>query len=222
MRYVRSILSIAFATGLLAACSTNSSTPSAGAGLASIAQLSSQTAGTKVVLKPGTVLKVALQTYFGDYVTALHGGSNRPQANCGPGQVALHENATQARVEESFNLISEGSNQGSKIYAFQITYNSPVLEYITAVNGGGMGSTGKGRNNSLLTTNATTIRKNQIFYIVPSPYDTSEVAIQTPDRQHYITAIAPCPIGSKTSNTVPFHTNATTVGNWEKFTFVPQ
>jgi hypothetical protein len=211
-------LAIAFATGLITACSSNPSTPSAGAGLASITSPSSPTASTKVVLKPGTVLKVALQTYDGEYVTALGGGSNRPQANCGPGQVALHENATQAKVEESFNLISMGTNE----YAFQITYNAPVYEYITAVNGGGIGSSGKGRNNSLLTTNVTTIGKDQIFYVGPSPYDSSEVAIQTPDRQHYITAIAPCPTGTKTSNTVPFHTNATKAAQWETFTFVSE
>jgi hypothetical protein len=218
VRFISSTLLIPITIAALAGCSSGTAaTPSAGSALANqTATASAQNLGRifdPSNVKPGSSVEVALQTYNGDYVTAVNGGTKEKQTNCGSGQVALHENARSIGLWERFKEIPEGNNT----YAFQTSNGE---DYITAVNGGGMGAPNRGRNISLLHTNATSVGPWEKFFIVSLTYP--YVAIETPDQKHYVTAVNGGGCGVYNKNDVPFHTDATTVGSWEKFTLIPE
>jgi hypothetical protein len=207
VRLFNSTLYSTVALSLLAACSGNmATTPSATAPGAALPNpdVLNHFASSNDTQKSKSVV-VALKTANGDYVTAA--GLPIPEPNCGPGQVALHDDATRIGPEEKFKMVDEGNNT----YAFRL-FLTP--NYITAVNGGGIGGPNLAYGHSQVHTNATSVGPWEIFKIVPvGPYVALETVWNT-----YITAIADC----GTINTVPFHTNSKVVGPWEKFSLVSE
>ena len=248
MRSFTSILWAGLAFGLLAACTGNMATPGAGAssdliqnsvgtGLPPKSTDPDSRAGTGLPptstdpysrrgtgLPPkstnpdlGVVGVVALRTFNGDFVTAIGGGGGPKEPNCNPGAVALHDDATRIGPWETFKLVSLHSSGGpTHRYAFQ---TSNGKNYVTAVDGGGIGASSSGYPGSEMLTNATRIGPAEAFRIIPVGSATSKrVAIQTPDGKHYVSAVNGGGCGGP--DDVPFHTNAQTIGPWEEFTLV--
>ncbi|MGB8907327.1 MAG: hypothetical protein WCC84_01125, partial [Candidatus Cybelea sp.] len=181
MRLLTSTLFVSTAIAVLAGRSAGTAaTPSAKTAFAKQTVLALTQSHTKNLdlsaPKPGSSVEVALQLNNADsgqgsyHVTAVNGGSNRPQTNCGHGQVALHENAKSIGPRETFNLISVGPNT----YAFKTLSGY----YVTAVNGGDIGRPNQGRNVSLLHTNAISIGSWEEFYIVTVGSNPLHVAIE--------------------------------------------
>ncbi len=208
MRVFISTLLTTIALGLLAGCSGGMAT-APGAGLPS-SDVQVKNTRQEAALKGSLV---ALQAIDGSYVTAVDGGDNMYQPNCGLRQIALHENATSIGLRETFTMVSVPN---TPYYAFQTIKGY----YITAVNGGGMGGPNGRKGYSQLHTNGwLAIGPWQKFTLIQiEPRDPSKVAIQTPDGHHYITAANGG--GCGTSNTVPFHTNAKSIGRWEEFRII--
>jgi hypothetical protein len=160
-----------------------------------------------ICLNPGMAAAqdvVSLQTASGNYLTAVNGGLSGSQANCGPSMFALHTNATSAGTWETFGVTWLGDNQIALM-------TSDGQNYVTAVNGGGMGSVTDGQ---AIHTNATTVGPDELFTLTFSN-DYSTVVLQTADG-HYVTAVGGGGCGGV--NSVPIHTNATSIGSWETFT----
>jgi hypothetical protein len=160
-----------------------------------------------ICLDPGTAAAqevASLQTTNGNYLTAVNGGLYGSQANCGPSMFALHTNATSAGTWETFGVMWLGNNQFALM-------TSDGQNYVTAVNGGGMGSITDGQ---AIHTNATTVGPDEMFTLTFSN-NYSNVVLQTADG-HYVTAVGGGGCGGV--NSVPIHTNATSIGSWETFT----
>ncbi len=234
MRSFTTIVSTTVALGFLAACTGNMATPSAGSssdliqsrlgtGLPPVSTVPDSRLGTGLPPKHtngpdlGVLGRVALRTFDGDFVTAIGGGGGPAEPNCGTSKVALHQDATRIGPWETFKMVAlRDSGANTHRYAFQ---TSDGTNYITAVNGGGMGASGIGNPSSQLLTNATRIGPSEEFRIIPVGVVSSKrVAIQTPDGKHYISAVNGGSCGGP--DDVPFHTNAKTIGPWEEFTLV--
>jgi hypothetical protein len=211
MRFFTSTLLSTISIGLLAGCSGGMATaPSAG--------LPGSDAQAKNIRQAGNLMTtVALQTIHHNFVTAVGGGDNMAQANCGPRQIALHENATTIGPYERFTMVSIATNAGGGYYAFKTSGGY----YLTAVNGGGIGGHNNRRGYSQLDTGASAIFAWEKFKIIP--LDASlhpKVAIQTSDGVHYITASNGGGCGSGATNLVPFRTNSKSIGRWEQFKII--
>ena len=164
----------------------------------------------------GVLGRVAIRTSGGFFVTAIGGGGGPTEPNCSPYWVALHQNATRIGPWETFKLVRVPTTvTGSREYAFQTSDG----DYITAVNGGGIGDQNGTNPSSQLITNATRIGAQEEFRIVPvDTADRGEVAIQTPDGKHFVTAVNGGGCGGPDS--VPFHSNAKAIGPNESFTLI--
>lgn len=211
MRVYTSILLSTISIGLLAGCSGGMATaPSAG--------LPGSDAQAKNIRQAGALMTpVALQTSNHDFVTAVGGGDNMVQANCGARQIALHENATTIGPDETFTMVTIPSTADGGYYAFKTSGGY----YLTAVNGGGIGTHNNRRGYSQLATGASTILAWEKFRIIPLDESLHpKVAIQTPDGVHYITASNGGGCGSDATNFVPFRTNAKSIGRWERFRII--
>jgi hypothetical protein len=146
----------------------------------------------------------SLQTQDGHYVTAVDGGPTGSQQNCGSRMFALHANAMSAGPRARFVVVWLGNNK--------IALMTPNgANYVTAVNGGNMGTISDGQ---AIHTNATAKGVDEIFTLLFSA-DYRTVALRTA-HGHYVTAAGGGGCGG--SNSVPIHTDATSVGPWENFT----
>jgi hypothetical protein len=151
-------------------------------------------------------------------LTAVNGGGLGPN-----NAVALNTNRTVASSWETFNLVLlPGSPPIGPGMKFALK-TSDGNNYLTAVNGGGMG----GANNvtcpvhtdqtnpgpwelfTLLVNNSVNPATVQIM-----PYTTNSLA--TP---FFVTAVNGGGIGDGGANTTPVHTDATSIGPWEQFSF---
>lgn len=217
MRLFTSILWTTVALGLLGACSGNMATPSAGAPSDLIQSRLGSGLPPRALPDLGNVGRVALRTINGHFVTALGGGGGPKEPNCNPGSVALHEDATRIGPWEIFKLVLLGSSAGAPHrYAFQ---TSNGMNYVSAVDGGGIGGSAAAPSSQLLT-NATHIGPNEAFRIIAVGVAASNrVAIQTPDGKHYVSAANGGSCGGP--DNVPFHTNAKSIGPSEEFSFIP-
>jgi hypothetical protein len=164
--------------------------------------------GPLVTIESGA--PVAIRTYDGHYVSDVDGGGHEGQPDCGYRSVALHDNATGIGPAERFRVTRV---PGTNRYALQTADG----EYLTAVNGGGMGGPNNARGFSQLHTDAETIGPWERFILVK--LGRGEIALRTPDGDHYVSASNTGGCGGP--NDVPFHTDAETLGPWEQFTFVP-
>jgi hypothetical protein len=219
MRFFSSILCTTVAFGVLAACSGNMATPSASLP-SDVAQNRFTSDLSPHGLSPQRINvlgRVAIRTSDNFYVSAVAGNQIPIEPNCEPGSVALHDNATQIGAWETFRLVPVPSiGPGPLRYAFQ---TSNGRNYITAVDGGGLGDPDAAFPSSQLLTNSAKLGAQEQFRIVPVGEEvSSKVAIQTPDGKHYVSAVNGGGCGGP--NIVPFHTNATVIGPWEQFTLV--
>ncbi len=89
--------------------------------------------------------------------------------------------------------------------------------YLTAVNGGGMGAAA----DVPIRTDATTIGPNELFRLVCADLEGNKFAIQTANG-NFVTFVNKGGIGGPNSNESPLHTDATWVKEWEKFRLLPQ
>lgn len=91
--------------------------------------------------------------------------------------------------------------------------------YLTAVNGGGLGDPSGGSPNPI-DTNRTTVNSWETFNLVPIFGEVNTYAIQTVNG-NYVTAVNGGGIGCPNNDTCPIHTDAVTPGPWEQFQFIP-
>lgn len=212
MRSFTSILWTTVALAALAACSGNMATP--GSALPSdVTQSHTSDLSSPALAVLG---RVALRTSGGYFVTAIGGGGGPNEPNCNPDWVALHQNATRIGPWETFKLVLvPTAGAGPREYAFQTSDG----DYITAVNGGGIGDQNGANPSSQLITNATRMGAQEEFRLVPVDNSNSgKVAIQTPDGKHFVTAVNGGGCGGPDS--VPFHSNAKVIGPYETFTLI--
>jgi hypothetical protein len=132
--------------------------------------------------------------YDGFYLTAVGGGGQTTDV--------IHTDAKQIRSWERFRLSSD--TNGSE-YAVQTATGN----YLTAVDGGG-------RIDDVIHTDATQVNAWEKFRLWDAPpsivyIDLHFVAIQTVSG-NYLTAVGG---GGKIVNAI--HTDATTIGTWERF-----
>ena len=94
--------------------------------------------------------------------------------------------------------------------------------YLTVVNGGGLGGPSTGPAAVALHTDATTAGPWETFTVVWLDSAYTRFALQTSDR-HYVTAVNGGGLGGPNDNTAPVHTDAKTIGIWERLTlnFLP-
>lgn len=151
----------------------------------------------------------AIQTQTGNFITAVNGGG-LGGPNYGSNATALHTDATTPEAWETFSMV--WVNQGGCEVALQTVYGN----FVTAVNGGGMG--GPNTAQAPIHTDATTVGTWEMFTI-QIQQDGVHAFIQTPDHQHYITAVNGGGFGGP--NNVPIHTDATQIGSWEQLVFKP-
>jgi len=152
---------------------------------------------------------IALRTYDGHYVSDVGGGGHEGQPDCGFRAVALHDNASEIGPAERFRVTRV---PGTNRFALQTADG----EFLTAVNGGGIGGPPDARGFSQLHTNAENIGPWERFHLVK--LGGGEIALRTPDGYHYVSAANTGGCGGP--NDVPFHTDAETLGPWEQFAIV--
>lgn len=135
-----------------------------------------------------------IQTFTGNYVTAVGGGGQSGQTFD-----ALNTNATTASSFETFAVVNAG---GSNISIQTATGN-----YVTAVGGGG-------QSTDAVRTDATTLGADETFTPVPVAGQPANVfALQTANGD-FLSAMAG---GGRTTDV--FHTDVTLAQGWEWFTF---
>ena len=149
----------------------------------------------------------AIETQNGHFVTAVNGGG-LGGPNTGPNATALHTDATTPLAWETFTL--RWVDTSACKFALQTVYG----KFVTAVNGGGIG--GPNTSQSPIHTDATTVGSWESFKLLIQQ-DGTHAFIQTPDGQHYLTAVNGGNFGGP--NNVPIHTDATTLGPLEQFVF---
>jgi hypothetical protein len=94
--------------------------------------------------------------------------------------------------------------------------------YLTAVNGGGLGGSTRGPAAVALHTDATAAGPWETYTIVWLNSTYTQFALQTSDG-HYVTAVNGGGMGGPNDSSAPIHTDTKTIGNWETLTlnFLP-
>lgn len=133
----------------------------------------------------------AIQTYTGNYVTAVGGGGRTTDV--------LHTDARRIGAWEKFVLIDIG--EGTAQYGVQTMSG----HFLTAVGGGG-------RITDVFHTDATELRAWEKITVQSLGY--GWYALKTISG-NYITAVGG---GGRTTDVM--HTDATRIGNWEKFRLI--
>jgi len=94
--------------------------------------------------------------------------------------------------------------------------------YLTAVNGGGLGGPTTGPTSVPLHTDATTAGPFETFTIIWLNSAHTQFALKTSNR-HFVTAVNGGGLGGRNDESSPIHTDAKTIGIWERLTlnFLP-
>jgi hypothetical protein len=155
-------------------------------------------------------------------LTAVNGGGlGGPDS--GTGLVALHTDATSASTWETYKLILQpGSAPVGPGMKFALQTSSGT-NYLTAVNGGGIG----GPNDATcpVHTDATTGGAWEVFTLTindsvnPPTVTLSPFNVVPLAGSCFVTAVNGGGVGGP--NTQPIHTDATSVGTWQLFSFAP-
>jgi hypothetical protein len=87
--------------------------------------------------------------------------------------------------------------------------------YLTAVNGGGLGGPDSGPNAVALHTDAIVAAKLETFTVVWLDSAYTKFALQT-IRGNYVTAVNGGGVGGANDSSAPIHTDATTIAEWER------
>jgi hypothetical protein len=153
-----------------------------------VPRLSPRLAAPLAFTPPTLPGEFVLQTYKGNYITAVNGGGRTTNV--------LHTDAAQIGTWEKFRILG-GALSGQ--------YNLQTLKgnFLTAVNGGGSTS-------DAVHTDATKIGSWEQFRFNPDQYGWRR-SIQTVNG-HFLTAVGG---GGKTSDAI--HADAVRAGNWEEF-----
>jgi hypothetical protein len=156
-------------------------------------------------------------------LTAVNGGGlGGPDS--GAGVVALHTDPTVAGPWETFKLIlNPGSPPIGPGMKFALQTSSGA-NYVTAVNGGGVG----GPNDATcpVHTDATTAGAWEAFTLLvddsvnPPTARISPFTVLPLLGNHYLSAVNGGGVAG--TATQPVHTDATSIGTWEQFTFSSQ
>jgi hypothetical protein len=137
----------------------------------------------------------AIQTVNGHYLTAVDSGGRTSDV--------IHTDATQIQAWEKFTLVPVPGNP------YYIALKALDGHYLTAVGGGG-------RNTDVIHSNATQIGVWEKFSldILGDPNPEGFYSLRTVDR-HYLSAVGGGGYGSGFQDVI--HSDATRIGNWEKF-----
>jgi hypothetical protein len=147
-----------------------------------------------------------IQTQNGYFLSAVQGGGvGGPDS--GKGLTALHTDASKASSWEFFTLVV--------LDATHFALKTADGHFVTAVNGGGIGST-PGAQQPIVTNASVPAGSELVFRIQHTPSGT--VTIKTSSGR-FLTAVNAGGFGGP--NDTPIHTDATVLGPWEKFTWVP-
>jgi hypothetical protein len=147
--------------------------------------------------------QVAFKTSTGNFLTAVNGGG-LGGPNQGSEAVALHTDAIAAAAWETFTVVQVGPQQ--------IALRTVNGNYITAVNGGGMG--GPNDATSPVHTDATTANTWETFTLNQNG---DQATIQT-SSGNFVTAVGGGGIGGANA---PINSDRTAAAAWETFTVVP-
>lgn len=148
-------------------------------------------------------------------LTAVNGGGLGPN-----NEVALNTNKTTAGGTETFNLILQPGS-ASVAPGMNFALQTPSGNYLTAVNGGGMG----GANNATcpVHTDQTNPGPWELFVMqvdnnaVPM---TAQISSYNPGAgPFFVTAVNGGGIGDGGKNITPVHTDAKQIRAWENFSF---
>jgi hypothetical protein len=147
-------------------------------------------------------------------LTAVDGGGLGGPNDAG---VALHTDATKAGIWETFKLILQA---GAPAFAPGLPFalqTSNGKNYLTAINGGGVG--GPNKASCPIHTDQTKQGPWEIFSLnIDDTTNPPTVTIQT-ENGSYLTAVNGGGVNGGDSQ--PIHSDATSVENWEQFTFLP-
>jgi hypothetical protein len=174
-----------------------------------------------------------IETSGGFILSATNGGGIGGPDN-GPSVAALHTDARQAGPWEAFTLIVLDDTH--------FALKTADGHYVTAVNAGGMGSSSSTAQPLTTDLKAGAQTRAQLFTLSqanppygyplpngklrpsPPPVTPSGAGMtinMTISGAYFVTAVNAGGIG-EAANTTPIHTNATALGPWETFTWIPQ
>lgn len=153
-----------------------------------------------------SVREIAIRTPDGHWLTAADGGGYGGPDD-GPDAVALHTDAQCADGWARFEWI--WLDQSHRKFALRTAKGT----YVTAVNGGGIGGPNGGR--SPIHTDAAAMGLDGVFEV--DFLENGIVTLRT-RKDFYLTAVNGGGIGGP--NSVPVHTDATSIGPWETFTAI--
>jgi hypothetical protein len=147
---------------------------------------------------------IALRTFDGHFLSVVNGGG-LGGPNSGPGAVAIHSDASVVGPWERFYV--------EPIDATHFALKTVNGNYVTAVNGGGVG--GPNDASSPIHTDAAWSSSWERLTLV---YDaaTNTVTLQTPNGR-YLTAVNGG--GMRGDSSAAIRTDATQRGAWETFSF---
>lgn len=151
----------------------------------------------------------AIQTTNGQFLSAVNGGGIGDPPGAPFNSMPIHTNATAIGPWETFNVVPVGTGN------FAIM--TPSGNYLTAVNGGGMGTAGDG---FAIHTDREKPGSDESFTLISC--GNGQYAFMT-SSGNYVTAVNGGGIGDPPGysyNRLPIHTDATAIGPWETFTFV--
>ena len=152
--------------------------------------------------------KYFIRTLDGHYLTAANGGGLGAIAGLPDIVVALHSDATSVSTWETFSWmwVQPQNDYSAGTFALR-TVNG---NYVTAVNGGGMG--GPNESTCPFHTDATHGSAWEEFTVVPVSRPEGTVALRTVNG-NYVTAVNGGGIGG--DNDTPIHTDAVQIRAWE-------
>jgi len=156
----------------------------------------------------------SIQTQNGHFLTAINGGGLGDPFSA-PDGVALSTGATRARRLERFQLVWVDRSAGT------FALRTVDKHFVTAAGGGGIG----GPNSELSPIHTDSKTKGpwdqfRITLLYNGEIPLNYVTIQTPDGEHYLSAVNGGGVGGSTSD-APIRTDATSIGPAEVFRIIP-
>jgi hypothetical protein len=151
------------------------------------------------MLGPGVGGNSNIGTFNGHLLTALGGGGKTSHA--------FHTDATVANTWESFWVLKSGDLGSGYRYAIRpVGTGYSIVNFLTAINGGGQATFGMTHFSGLFTNSQFTLIR----------LDDGSYALRTPNGFNYVTAVN----GGGLAHGDNLHTDATQIRDWEKFKIV--
>lgn len=157
-----------------------------------------------MVYKPN----VSIRTFSGNYLTVVdNGGLGGPNAE----PYIIHTDATTIGAWEKFTLVPIDPTKDT--FALRTASGN----YLTAVGGGGQG--GPNMNFAPIHTDATQVGDWEQIVLIQQIEQGEETYALATTRGYFITAVNGGGMNGRGSIYDPLHTDASSIGNWETFTF---